>query len=155
MCQCELFERSFTALAHLEMQGKCPRAFHVTCARDNELVQHRVWEVQENEPQPLREGAPPDTQPEFVTKTFLKTSILCPTHNPVSVCLLSVCAQLTSYQEVKEAKKRQQADELKNKVMAFLRGQTVKIKSGSGSFEVIFLEAHENEKIASVRHQSG
>lgn len=73
------------------IKGKCPRAFHVTCARDDEQVVHRVWEIEEYVPVPIPEDAPEGTQHEFIKEKTLKTEILCPTHNPVS--LISTCIQ--------------------------------------------------------------
>jgi hypothetical protein len=65
-------------------QGKCPRAFHVSCARNNGDVQFSSGEVDELDVLPVPEGAPPGTQPEVVTIQVLKVELLCPTHNPVS-----------------------------------------------------------------------
>lgn len=57
------------------MQGKCPRAFHVTCARDDEQVVYRLLEV--DEPNTDEAGQP-------IVEKVLKTELLCPSHNPVS-----------------------------------------------------------------------
>ena len=67
-----------------EDQGKCPRAFHVSCARDDEAAVHRIWEVEEYEPVPIPDDAPEGTQHEFVKVKHLKVETLCPSHNPVS-----------------------------------------------------------------------
>ena len=75
----------------LTMKGKCPRAFHVTCARDDEQVVHRVWEVEDYVPVPIPEDAPEGTQHEFVKERTLKTETLCPTHNPVCLALPLEC----------------------------------------------------------------
>jgi hypothetical protein len=71
------------------VQGKCPRAYHVTCARDTEDVMLKVWEAEEFI------GAPPllaingVMPPEPERRTIIKTEIYCPIHNPVSHPLLS------------------------------------------------------------------
>lgn len=82
--QCVNVSRITLRAIQLTKKGKCPRAFHVTCARDDEQVVHRVWEVEEYVPVPIPEGAAEGTHHEFVKEKSLKTEILCPTHNPVS-----------------------------------------------------------------------
>ncbi|ORX36366.1 hypothetical protein BD324DRAFT_591650 [Kockovaella imperatae] len=121
------------------VNGKCPKAFHVTCARDDEQVVYRVWEVEESVPIPIPENAPPGTQHEFFKRKSLRTEVLCPSHNP----------------DVKEAKKRAQAEQLKQKILKLIPGQAIKVKTPAGLFEVKFLHAHEHDRTADVQHETG
>ena len=66
------------------LQGKCPKAFHVSCARDDEQVEFDVIEMDEWEPLPIPTDAPEGTQHEFVKRQVYQTNLLCPSHNPVS-----------------------------------------------------------------------
>lgn len=68
-------------------QGKCPRAFHVSCAISNPDVVFQTWEETESEPPPMSENAAPGTKLQPESRNVLKTKILCPTHNPVSPSL--------------------------------------------------------------------
>jgi hypothetical protein len=61
---------------------------------------------------------------------------------------------LTS-QDIKEAKRIQAANELRNKVMSVSPGQAVKIKSSRGSFEVKMVQIFEEEQKAQVQHEAG
>ena len=118
------------------VNGKCPKAFHVTCARDDETVIHRVWEAEEYEPIPLPPGAPEGLAPEYRKVVTLKTEILCPNHNPA----------------VKEMRKAQAARELREKVMSLSIGQVVKIKTSRGMFEAKLVKIVEDSQVAEVEH---
>lgn len=72
-------------------------------------------------------------------------------------CELSRVAEVwrAHWQEFKELKKRQAADALKAKVLAIIPGQTVKIRSSRGMFEVTLVRVIESEQKAEVRHENG
>ncbi|EIW69101.1 hypothetical protein TREMEDRAFT_31415, partial [Tremella mesenterica DSM 1558] len=120
-------------------KGKCPRAFHVSCANAAEDVVFEVLEVQEWVPLPLPDDAPPGTQHEFEQVNSIKVNCLCPNHNP----------------EVQERKKRQEAEALRQKVMALLPGSKIKIKSGGSFYEVTLLSAIESSRVVEVQHENG
>lgn len=65
-------------------KGKCPRAYHVSCATTNETIQYRTYEITDWQPLPQPEDAAPDAQPEMYQVTDVRYELLCPTHNPVS-----------------------------------------------------------------------
>lgn len=144
MCQRELQDQELRTAA--DVKGKCPRAFHVTCAKNDEQVVYRLYEVAET-------VAGEDGE-EPIQQIVLNTEILCPNHNPVSP-FCPVIKDGADKQDVKEAKKAKAANELKAKVLAILPGQTVKVKSGSGMFEVKMVRVIENEQKAEVEHQNG
>lgn len=58
-------------------------------------------------------------------------------------------------QDVKEAKKLQALNQLKNRVLSILPGQSVKIKLNRGSFEVKMVRVIEEEQKAEVQHENG
>jgi hypothetical protein len=88
--QCTKVSRqsTFQVTTHAEvatwpfLQGKCPRAFHVTCAIHNPDVSFSEYEVDEWVPVPMAEG---QTVPRYELAKTLRTELLCPQHNPVGL----------------------------------------------------------------------
>jgi len=66
-----------------------------------------------------------------------------------------VCRRQADDQEIKELKKAQAANQLKAKILSLLPGQSAKIKSYRGLFEVKLVRVFENEQKAEVQHDNG
>lgn len=66
-------------------QGKCPVAFHYSCAKSDEHVKAEIWQVEEMRPAALPADAPEGTQPELEKVLNLKLELLCQAHNPVGI----------------------------------------------------------------------
>lgn len=65
-------------------QGKCPAAYHYSCAKANESLKTELWQVEEWLPAILPPDAPPGTEAPLEKVSNVKLELLCPTHNPVS-----------------------------------------------------------------------
>ncbi|ODN80679.1 hypothetical protein L202_02853 [Cryptococcus amylolentus CBS 6039] len=99
-------------------KGKCPRAFHVSCAHVDASVRLNVWVV---EPPPLSTHPSPVNTPEV--EDPIKVELLCPQHNP----------------DMKERLEKQKAQALRDKVLSIPLGSKVKIKSEGASLEYVLL----------------
>lgn len=73
-------------------KGKCPKAFHVTCAIENGEVAYEPLEEVESEVvivearSPAADRASPQFHPFKLVRKLL-VNVLCPQHNPVSCAL--------------------------------------------------------------------
>ncbi|OXG39396.1 specific transcriptional repressor [Cryptococcus neoformans Th84] len=120
-------------------KGKCPRAFHVSCARESDVANLKIWEVGtlmfpgEGEP-PLPEDA------EVPVRIDIKVELLCPQHNP----------------EVKEKLEQRKAETFRDKVMSIPSGSKIKIKVRTGaSLEYTLVEARETTQQVYVKDAQG
>ncbi|WWC98925.1 hypothetical protein V866_005819 [Kwoniella sp. B9012] len=120
-------------------KGKCPRAYHVSCAKSHEDIAFNIWEVEiPSFPLEGEESLPPG-QP-IPTERDIKVDLLCPQHNP------DMKAQL-------EAKK---ADNFMRKVMALPTGSKIKIKlRGGASLELELVEIREETQEILVKDDAG
>ncbi|ORY27478.1 hypothetical protein BCR39DRAFT_227063 [Naematelia encephala] len=119
-------------------KGKCPKAFHVSCAKSDENVKYNLWEVTEYEAIPAPDDAV-DGTPQFIPRTVFKPELLCPQHNPEAI----------------ERKKQRAAEELRDNVLRLLPGQTIKLKLVGASIEVELLQVFEQEKRVGVKQSDG
>ncbi|WVQ73686.1 hypothetical protein IAR50_003266 [Cryptococcus sp. DSM 104548] len=115
-------------------KGKCPRAFHVSCAHEDDSVRLNVWIV---EPPPLSAHPPPVNIPEV--EDPIKIELLCPQHNP----------------GMKEKLEKQRAQALRDKVLSIPLGSKVKIKSTGASLEYILLAISSQTEQISVQVPEG
>ncbi|WWC87482.1 uncharacterized protein L201_002372 [Kwoniella dendrophila CBS 6074] len=120
-------------------KGKCPRAYHVSCAKNHDAASLKIWEVEtpimpaEGE-EPLPEGAP------IPTVRDIKVELLCPQHNP------DMKAQM-------EAKK---AEAFKRKVLSIPVGSNIKIKArGGASLEYTLAHTKEDTQEVVVQTDTG
>ncbi|KAK4689189.1 hypothetical protein P7C73_g911, partial [Tremellales sp. Uapishka_1] len=120
-------------------QAKCVKAFHVSCAKANDTVVYRMWEVEEWVAQPLPPDAPAWQKPTYKSNMVLKTEILCPIHNP----------------DMKEIKKKQALEALRFKVLALLPGSRIKVKTHGGTYEVELVRTIEDTKQVQVLVDDG
>ncbi|WWC69000.1 uncharacterized protein I206_102936 [Kwoniella pini CBS 10737] len=120
-------------------KGKCPKAYHVSCAQEHEGASLKIWEV-EIPIMPGEDEKPPlEGEPIPVVKD-IKVELLCPQHNP------DMKAQI-------EAKK---AEKFKQKIMAIPLGSKVKIKArGGASLELILNGIRESTQDVLVQDDVG
>ncbi|WWC59996.1 uncharacterized protein I303_102559 [Kwoniella dejecticola CBS 10117] len=96
-------------------KGKCPRAYHVSCAQAHDGASLKIWEVEIPVVTEEANELPANGQPVTMIKD-IKVELLCPQHNP------DMKAQL----EAKKAEKSMQ------KILAIPFGSKVKIRARSG-----------------------
>ncbi|WVW79774.1 hypothetical protein I302_101744 [Kwoniella bestiolae CBS 10118] len=119
-------------------KGKCPKAYHVSCAKSHEGVAFNIWEVETPILPPHGEVLEPG-QPIPMEKD-IKVELLCPTHNP----------------DMKSQIEARKADNLRRKVMGIPVGEKIKIKPKSGeSLELILVEVREDTREVVVKDEAG
>ncbi|KIR40170.1 specific transcriptional repressor [Cryptococcus deuterogattii 99/473] len=120
-------------------KGKCPRAFHVSCARESDVASLKIWEVET--PMLPGEGEPPlPEDAEIPMMIDIKVELLCPQHNP----------------EVKEKLEQRKAEAFRDRVMSIPSGSKIKIKIRTGaSLEYILVEARETTQEVYVQDAEG
>lgn len=99
-------------------KGKCLRAYHVPCARENENVHYWAGE---------KIGDNPGDQQQSQQPSAFVVELLCPTHNP----------------RVLDMKKARAAEELRQKVLAIPPGAPVKIKKNGSSMAAKLVQVSE------------
>ncbi|WRT65470.1 uncharacterized protein IL334_002413 [Kwoniella shivajii] len=120
-------------------KGKCPRAYHVSCAKNHDATSLKIWEVEipvlpaEGE-EPLPEGAP------IPMIKDIKVELLCALHNP----------------ENKAQLEERKANNYKQKVMSVPIGSSIKIKvRGGASLEYTLLEIREQTQEVVIQDNAG
>ncbi|CED84781.1 DNA damage-responsive repressor GIS1/RPH1, jumonji superfamily [Phaffia rhodozyma] len=118
-------------------KGKCPRAFHVTCALNHPDTVLREQEVVEWTVHPPDESHVAAYQAE--TRTT-RTELLCSTHNPAT----------------RERKKLEAAAKLRELILGFMPSQIIRVKGKSGNiYAVSFLAASEQAQTVTVHWVDG
>ncbi|WVR04028.1 hypothetical protein IAU60_001027 [Kwoniella sp. DSM 27419] len=105
-------------------KGKCPRAFHVSCANENAGTSLKVWEVETPIPPVDGEILPEGAAIEFTRE--IKVELLCPQHNP----------------DMKAQVEQKKADALQARILSMPVGSSIKIRvRGGASVEYSLVEA--------------
>ncbi|WVQ83577.1 hypothetical protein IAT38_005718 [Cryptococcus sp. DSM 104549] len=122
-------------------KGKCPRAFHVSCARDSDTVDLKISVVQTVVPVvPLEGDEPMPEGAETQIVEDIHVELLCPQHNPA----------------MKERLEQQKADAFQRKVMAIPVGSRIKVKMRTGaSIEYVLVEARPDTQQIYVQDDEG
>ncbi|KAI0315423.1 JmjC domain, hydroxylase-domain-containing protein [Amylostereum chailletii] len=126
-------------------KGKCPKAFHVSCAREADDVSYAIvrnvekevviCDPEEDKPAPMDvDGGATTYRPPYRTVQKLEISLLCPQHNP----------------SVIEAKKASKQDRLRQDLLALPPNARIKIRGSSGVFEVSLVRVLEDKKAVEV-----
>ncbi|KAK8861341.1 hypothetical protein IAR55_002160 [Kwoniella newhampshirensis] len=120
-------------------KGKCPKAFHVSCARTDDSTSLKIWEVEtpllptEGE-EPLGEGA------DIPIVKDIKVELLCSQHNP----------------DIKEKIEQKKAEAFRQKVLAVLPGTRIKIRMRGGtSMEYTLTETRSDTQEVLVHDDDG
>jgi len=103
--------------------GRCTRAFHVPCARNNDEVHYFAGE------KPVENADSAEGPTKFVFE------LLCPTHNPAA----------------KEIRKRKAAEQLRQKVLTIPPESVVKFKLGGATLLGRYMDVDEEAREVSVR----
>ncbi|KZV77775.1 JmjC-domain-containing protein [Peniophora sp. CONT] len=104
-------------------KGRCPKAYHVSCARDTAeidfaLVREMEKEIPAGPPVSVGEGYPPVVPVRKVKKW--EARVFCAQHNPAAIA----------------AKQSAKEDKLRTAMLALAPGSRVKVRVSSGVFEV-------------------
>lgn len=136
-CQCCVDKRTAGMGTKIQCtKGKCIRAFHVPCARDNEEVLYFAGERLTTNPIPPPPGVGAFDQPtQYEQTSEFVVELLCPLHNPGAV----------------ELRKRKAKDTLRQKVHAIPIGALVKVKVGGASYETQLLQVKDETEKVEVR----
>ncbi|WVN90424.1 uncharacterized protein L203_105660 [Cryptococcus depauperatus CBS 7841] len=120
-------------------KGKCPRAFHVSCAKTGKSTSLNIWEVET--PILPAEGElplPPGTN--ISVAKDIKVELLCPQHNP----------------EMREKLEQKKKEEFKDKVISIPAGSRIKVKMPTGaSVEVRLVNIREETAQVYVQDDQG
>ncbi|WVQ94446.1 hypothetical protein IAU59_001525 [Kwoniella sp. CBS 9459] len=120
-------------------KGKCPRAYHVSCAKTHPSTSLKIWEVETpilpaDGDAPLAEGA------DIPMERDIKVELLCPQHNP----------------DNKAQNEQKKADAVQAKVMAIPAGSKVRIKIRAGaSLEYTIVEIRTENRDVVVEDDAG
>ncbi|KAJ7280431.1 JmjC-domain-containing protein, partial [Mycena rebaudengoi] len=124
-------------------KGKCPKSFHINCAKDGSaagiaysIVREVEKEVVLLDPVPTVPGAPPTENTGRVLKVIKKVEVeaLCPQHNPVIVANRRASKQ----------------DQLRQELLALPALARIKIRVSSGVFEVTLMRVLEDRRSVEV-----
>ncbi|OCF34619.1 hypothetical protein I316_03660 [Kwoniella heveanensis BCC8398] len=120
-------------------KGKCPKAYHVSCAKTHPAVSLNIWEVETpilpaEGQEPLPEGA------DIPVERDIKVELLCPQHNP----------------DNKGQNEQKKATALQTKIAALPAGSSIRIKLKQGaSIEVTVLEVRSESQDVVVEDTAG
>ncbi|WWD16757.1 hypothetical protein CI109_101189 [Kwoniella shandongensis] len=120
-------------------KGKCPKAFHVSCAKTDDATSLKIWEVEvpllpaEGE-EPLLAGA------DIPIVKDIKVELLCPQHNP----------------DMKEKLEQKKTEAFRQKVMAISPGSRIKLKTrGGASTEYTLVDTRTDTQEVLVQDDAG
>ncbi|WVF66837.1 hypothetical protein IAT40_001579 [Kwoniella sp. CBS 6097] len=120
-------------------KGKCPRAYHVSCAKTHPSTSLKIWEVEipilpGGGEEPLVEGG------EIPVERDIKVELLCPQHNP----------------DKKASDEQRKAEALQAKILAIPAGAKIRIKVKTGaSIEYTVLEVRSESQDVVVEDDAG